>query len=389
MRNLYLLYKKDRCILIPVVLTLFVLMLPFSGYSRTSDSTQVAGTDKKVGKHEVKIGERIFYGIHQSVGKQKSCVSCHNLKYSDTLNWNPSAYAIAESFYAKSFEEFKNIMLSSSGKKLSESHQGYSLTDDEILYLQAFVYSLTEQGGYEQKPDITNLILFAGSILLIILLFVDAVFTKFLKYKLIHGVIVLLLLTYIGKTIYEEAVSLGRAQYYAPDQPVKFSHQVHAGQNQIDCRYCHHSADHSKSAGIPAINVCLNCHTLIREGTHSGKFEINKIHTASEDGTPIQWIRIHKLPDHVYFNHAQHVQAASLDCEECHGPAEEMHILQQVEDLSMGWCLACHRTRKVDFLSNDYYGMTYTQYHEKLKQREIDSLTIEQMGGTECMKCHY
>jgi NAD-dependent SIR2 family protein deacetylase len=187
----------------------------------------------------------------------------------------------------------------------------------------------------------------------------------------------------------EGAMALGRKQNYAPDQPIKFSHKIHATDNKIDCRYCHTTVDDSKSAGIPPVNLCLNCHIIVREGTNSGKFEINKIHAAIENNTPVKWVRIHQLPDHVYFNHAQHVNVGKLDCNECHGVVEEMHIVRQVEDLSMGWCLDCHDKTAVDFLGNGYYSKTFKELHEKIATGVIDTVRVTDIGGRECARCHY
>src|SRR5690606_24432549 len=126
-----------------------------------------------------------------------------------------------------------------------------------------------------------------------------------------------------------DAMRLGRQQDYAPDQPVKFSHKVHVGENGIDCKYCHTTVEHGKSAGIPATNLCMNCHIIIREGTNSGKFEIAKIVNAVEKGEPIEWVRIHNLPEHVFFSHAVHVGSGKLDCTQCHGQVKEMDIMKQ------------------------------------------------------------
>jgi hypothetical protein len=132
----------------------------------------------------------------------------------------------------------------------------------------------------------------------------------------------------------------------------------------------------------------MNCHVLIVEGTKSGKFEISKIAAAQESMTPIEWIKVHNLPDHVFFSHAQHVGAGKLDCAECHGLVEEMDIVRQDNTLSMGWCLDCHRTQKVDFENNAYYTV-FEEYHRKIVEGEIDSVLVEDIGGSNCMKCHY
>jgi hypothetical protein len=132
----------------------------------------------------------------------------------------------------------------------------------------------------------------------------------------------------------------------------------------------------------------MNCHTLIREGTHSGKFEIAKVVEAYESGKPIEWIRIHNLPDHVFFNHANHAGAQKLDCTKCHGDVKNMDIMKQHSDLSMGWCVNCHRETKVDFLGNEYYSK-FVKLHEDLKSGKIDSITAQDTGANQCSRCHY
>jgi hypothetical protein len=243
-------------------------------------------------------------------------------------------------------------------------------------------------GIEEKKPTINKLLKFIGLLVIIILVSIDLTTKKILRFKAIHLVIILVATYFVIEMVAQEAIALGRSEGYAPLQPVKFSHQVHAGQNKTDCLYCHHTAEKSKSAGIPSVSLCMNCHLVVREGTRSGAFEINKIWEAMNDSVSIEWTRVHRLPDHVYFSHAQHVGAGKLDCQECHGPVEEMHLLRQHSDLSMGWCLDCHRTRSVQFFENDYYD-TYEDIHESITMGRIDSVTVAEIGGTECMKCHY
>ena len=185
-----------------------------------------------------------------------------------------------------------------------------------------------------------------------------------------------------------DAIKLGRQENYAPDQPIKFSHKVHAGDNEIDCMYCHTTVEQGKSASIPAANLCMNCHVLIREGTNSGKFEIAKVVDAAENGKPIVWTRIHNLPDHVFFSHAVHVGSGKLDCKQCHGAVEEMDIMKQQNDLSMGWCVNCHRETEVDFANNKYYEH-HLSLHENLKNGEIDKVTANDIGANDCMRCYY
>ncbi len=221
------------------------------------------------------------------------------------------------------------------------------------------------------------------------------------------------------------AIGLGRMQNYQPEQPIYYSHQVHAGTNQISCLYCHGTAQDSKHAGIPSVNVCMNCHKAINkyegpdklekeDGTAvNGTAEIEKLYEyagwdpiakaykadKNNDGVPdgakpIQWVKIHNLPDHVYFNHSQHVKVGKQQCQTCHGNIQEMGEVYQFSTLSMGWCINCHRESKVDFFNkadstgNKFYSI-YEKFHNDIKNKKLDSVTVEKIGGTECQKCHY
>ncbi len=208
------------------------------------------------------------------------------------------------------------------------------------------------------------------------------------------------------------AIGLGRSQNYQPEQPIYYSHKVHAGTNQISCLYCHGGAQEGKHANIPSVNVCMNCHLAINEyageklykedGTEvNGTAEIQKLYKYAgfevgkpwepAKGKPVEWIKIHNLPDHVYFNHAQHVTAGKVACQTCHGEIQKMGEVKQFADLSMGWCVNCHRETKVQFKDNGFYSI-YQKFHDDLKNGKIDSakgITVEKIGGTECQKCHY
>tara|TARA_B100001250_G_scaffold125539_2_gene106752 strand:+ start:2031 stop:3248 length:1218 start_codon:yes stop_codon:yes gene_type:complete len=200
------------------------------------------------------------------------------------------------------------------------------------------------------------------------------------------------------KFTYDGLMGVGVTTNYQPTQPIEFSHKIHAGDNGIDCNYCHSSARNSKHSGIPSANVCMNCHTYISEGTNTGTAEIQKIYDAigfdpvtrnyidGYEQKPIEWVRIHNLPDHAYFNHSQHVVAGGLECQECHGPVEEMDVLYQYSELTMGWCIDCHRETEVKMEGNNYY----THLHEQLKEKyKGEKITVDKMGGLECAKCHY
>ena len=228
---------------------------------------------------------------------------------------------------------------------------------------------------------------FIAMIVLIVIALFDLMITKIIKQKWIHIIIILISVVISSEVIYVEATNLGRQQYYQPEQPVWFSHKVHAGQNKIDCQYCHFTADKSLHAGIPPVQVCLNCHNQVKTGKITGEVEIAKIHNAYNNNKPIEWVKVHNLPDHVYFNHAQHVAVGKVDCNDCHGLVEKMDEIIQVNDLSMGWCIDCHRTYEIQ-ISNKFYDQ-YTELHEQIKSGELKRVTPLSIGGEECQKCHY
>jgi mono/diheme cytochrome c family protein len=221
------------------------------------------------------------------------------------------------------------------------------------------------------------------------------------------GIILLFLVG--GYFTIQGAIGLGRQTNYQPEQPIYYSHKVHAGINQVNCLYCHGGAMEGKHANIPSVNVCMNCHMAINEykgpellredgSKVDGTAEIQKLYKyAGWDpsvnkyttaGKPIEWIKIHNLPDHVYFNHSQHTKVGGVQCQTCHGPIQEMGEVYQFSNLSMGWCINCHRETGVKFKDNGYYSM-YEKFHNDIKAGKMDSVTVEKIGGTECQKCHY
>jgi hypothetical protein len=164
----------------------------------------------------------------------------------------------------------------------------------------------------------------------------------------------------------------GNQQGYEPVQPIAFSHRLHAGELQVPCLYCHSGAESSRHAGIPAASTCMNCHRFVtaplgtiraeeelakKEGRKPVRVvspEIQKLYDAlaldqtmqrdaKKTPTPIAWTKVHNLPDFVYFDHRPHV-AAGVACQQCHGPVETMERVRQVQPLTMGWCVNCHRT---------------------------------------------
>lgn len=187
---------------------------------------------------------------------------------------------------------------------------------------------------------------------------------------------------------------------YKPEQPIKFSHKIHAGDNEIACQYCHNSVEKSRHAGIPTVNVCMNCHKGIQETTNPGsKEEIAKIYNASgfnqKTGAydlptnPIKWIKVHNLPDHVYFNHSQHVVVGKQECATCHGDLKKMTVAEQKVPLTMKWCIECHKKTEVAMEGNAYYDRIHKALKEKYKGQYDVKFTVDKIGGLECGKCHY
>jgi mono/diheme cytochrome c family protein len=233
----------------------------------------------------------------------------------------------------------------------------------------------------------------------------------FYRNKAYISLLTIVLFVIGGYYTIQGAIGLGRTKNYQPVQPIYYSHKVHVGKNQISCLYCHGSASEGKHANIPSLNQCMNCHIAVSEYTGSagplyneegkeinGTAEIQKLYSYAgwdpqarkyvNAGKEVEWVRIHNLPDHVYFNHSQHVKAGKVQCQTCHGPIQEMDEVYQFSDLSMGWCVNCHRETKVQFTSNKFYSI-YEKFHDDLKKNPSDSITVARIGGTECQKCHY
>lgn len=241
----------------------------------------------------------------------------------------------------------------------------------------------------------------------------------FYRNKIYIALLSLVLFVVGGYYVAKGAINLGRQKGYAPSQPIYFSHKVHAGINQINCLYCHGGAWESKHAGIPTLNVCMNCHKVVNEytggpekyemkdengNTINGTAEIQKLYQyagftpgpgAQWDPTKAkspEWVKIHNLPDHVYFNHAQHTRIGNVQCQTCHGNIQTMDKVSQQSELSMGWCVNCHRETKVNFntdsTGNQFYSL-YEKFHNDIKAGKMDSVTVENIGGLECQKCHY
>ena len=380
------------------------------------------------------------------------CASCHNLDRKMTgpalrgvtarhakewfYPWIANSSAMIKSGDAdavKLWEEYKpSVMTAFPNLSKQDIDNILAYTDEPKPAAAATVVGVTPdgKGGKTDDSGISNNVILGALCLVLLLLaimlfFVNNVLTKVAKANGIHvaekekGVPIwkvfvknqflvlvscIFLLLASGFFVYGYLMQIGIDQNYEPIQPIHYSHRIHAGSNGIDCKYCHSSARVSKHAGIPSLNVCMNCHKNIAEVSdttatpeYSKAFydgEIKKLYTAvGWDGSkytgktsPVKWVRIHNLPDFAYFNHAQHVTVAGIECQKCHGPVQTYEIQKQFAPLTMGWCINCHRETNVKMEGNAYY----TKIHAELSKRYgVDKLTAAQMGGLECGKCHY
>lgn len=304
-----------------------------------------------------------------------------------------------------------------------------SLKDEEIMNVLAYIKSEAEkkpeatagqqpgQGGQANTGDggsqYLNVILIGMIVILILLViilgFIISSLKRFLDQRplteeekeVVHSPItfgsitssrgfIFVVIFIVGalafKTVINGLYSVGVQKDYAPKQPIAFSHKIHAGQYEIDCKYCHIGVMKGKSATIPSVNICMNCHNQIKTGTNTGEAEIGKIVRAFNENKPIEWVRIHNLPDLAYFNHAQHVNVGGVECQTCHGPIETMDVVRQHSLLTMGWCIDCHRKTDVATKGNAYYDKMLEIHNTRNGK---SPMKVEDIGGLECSKCHY
>lgn len=381
------------------------------------------------------------------------CAACHNL---DKKMTGPALRGVVDRYNGDKEWLYKWIRNSSAliksgderaNKIFNEYNQSVmtnfpALTDQELEDILAYTSQVKEVVAETEKPvvlgqpvassGISNEVILGAlalvlAMLVVMLLLVKNVLNKvaaangivakekepsipiwiaFARNQFLVLITVIFLLLSSAYFAYGWMMQIGVDQGYAPLQPIHYSHKIHAGDNGIDCKYCHSSARESKHSGIPSLNVCMNCHKNIAEVAeptateeYSKEFydkEIQKLYKAvgwdqekqayTGKTEPVKWVRIHNLPDLVYFNHAQHVTVAGVECQTCHGPVEEMEIMSQHAPLTMGWCINCHRETDIKLKDNDYYK----KIHEELsKKYGVEKLTAAQMGGLECGKCHY
>jgi mono/diheme cytochrome c family protein len=394
----------------------FLLMSLFLsiGITNAQDVELSLSTDAAV----IKNGEEIF---------ETNCVSCHDIDKKKVGPALKGVYDRRELSWIIGFVKAPQKTIESGDEQavaLYEEFQssGYMpnhnfLKDEEILAVISYVKNppvkakttvvatddIKEEGI--SKGLLIAIIAALGGMLLFVLFAltaVSSVLTQSLKKDGVEGeevdsgafniraifanstvqaVIGFVFVAVIAKASLAGLFAIGVQQGYAPDQPIPFSHKLHAGEYEIDCKYCHTGALRGKNAGIPSSNICMNCHNTIKNTSP----EIQKIYKAIETDTPIQWVRVHNLPDLAYFNHSQHVVVAGLECQTCHGEIQEMEVVQQLSKLTMGWCIDCHRKTDVKTKGNAYYD-NLVQLH---KESSKEPLKVEDIGGLECSKCHY
>ena len=405
----------------------FLLVVLVFAYSNTSIAQEIPTEPAAIS-----AGESLF---------NANCKACHRVKQklvgpalagveerAPSIDWvirfvkNSSAVIASGDDYAvKLYNEYNKTQMTAFS----------SFKDQDVLNILAYVKAEAEkpdapppgQGGTpgQQTADggtggipgeYVNIILIGMviilALLLIILVFLVSALKRFLEQKdlseedrevvqsPISGssifkskgfifIVVFLVTALAFKAVIGALFSIGVQKGYEPKQPIAFSHKIHAGQYEIDCKYCHTGVMKGKNATIPSVNICWNCHNQIREGTLTGQGEIAKIVRAYENNTPIEWVRIHNLPDLAYFNHAQHVNVGGQECQTCHGPVETMDVVRQHSLLTMGWCIDCHRQTDVNAKGNKYYD-NLVELHNASKK---GPMKVEDIGGLECSKCHY
>lgn len=437
MTNISTLFRK-----MTRALKIFAISLTISltnSYAQTDSSVAVQSVAPSAGggglstdPAVIKAGETLF---------KANCKSCHAMDKKlvgpalqgvterrdqkwlvSWINNAPKMIQDGDPIATELFNEYKSVMTSFQ-----------SFKEDEILsvlsYVKAWQPEVATVAGPDnngsnqpvEKDDTATVVLLSVVIvvlvlLIIVLILLSAVLVKTLKEKeaslsdedkeLVNqthsisavvkspafiGIVVTLGLIVGGLWFLKGVVyNIGVQQAYAPEQPIPFSHKIHAGDHEIDCNYCHTGVRKSKNANIPSANICMNCHSEIKTDS---KY-IKQIHEAidynaetktyGKNQKPIKWVRVHNLPDLAYFNHSQHVKVGGLECENCHGPIKEMDVVRQYSPLTMGWCIDCHRKTAVDG-DNAYYDKLM-QVHSKESK---EPMTVENIGGLECSKCHY
>lgn len=382
---------------------------------------------------------------------QSNCASCHNpIKESTGPALKGMAADAPSKEWLYSWVKNSAALIASGDKRANDVYNQYNkmamppfpnLSNEEIDAIFEYVDAYEPPGAAVAGPQaapvekdntwLYTLITLVLAVLVIVLSRVNKTLKRvaneqegtpnkkevpILRNKIFIAISSITLMILAGYWIVNGAVLMGSQQNYMPEQPIFYSHKVHAGINQINCLYCHSGAESSRQAMIPSANVCMNCHKQIDEYTgteklvtyegrevdgtaeiqklykYAGWDPIRKDYIRDKEGNikskPIEWVKVHNLPDHVYFNHAQHVSVGQIQCQTCHGEVTEMDEVFQFSTLSMGWCINCHRQTNVQFKENDYYSI-FQKYHDEIKAGTREGVTEAELGGTECQKCHY
>lgn len=392
--------------------------------------TQVFAANPEVSDSEeaISAGKSIF---------NANCRSCHRL---DQKNVGPALRGVTDRHsidWTKRFIRNSQALIASGDAEAVAIYNEYNqlvmpnhefLSDDDLMNLLAYIEygdkadasaAAAGEGGAvaaggagvpsEYLTIILGVLVVVLLLILVVLGLIISVLTRYLKSqpleeddkafieqkfefkKILRSdaflvIVTALVIALVAKTALDELYTVGIQQGYAPKQPIAFSHALHAGQYEIECQYCHTGVEIGKSANIPSANICMNCHMHIQNvgGKDGISPEIAKIYAAVDNNQPIEWVRVHNLPDLSYFNHAQHVAVGGIECQTCHGPIEEMEVVYQHSSLTMGWCIDCHRQTDIRADGNEYYDKL-VQLHSGSK----NALKVKDIGGLECAKCHY
>lgn len=400
---------------------LFVCCFVFSGQQAFAQRDKIP-TDEAI----IKKGEGLF--------KEYICNSCHAVDKKVVGPALAGIYDRREVDWILSFVKSPGKMINDGDpqavalfKEYNQVMPNQDLSDEQILSIMAYVLHTEENPPVEAAPVATatgaegaaqsggvpseylNVIMVTLIVVLVLLLVVLVIIinfvsrylkdkkqlsaedeeivnekfsvSAFLRSPTVIGIVTFLVVTLAAKNVIDGLYTVGVQQGYAPTQPIAFSHEIHAGTYEIDCQYCHTGVEIAKSANIPSVNICMNCHSQIKTDSP----EIQKLYAAQESGKPIEWVRVHNLPDLAYFNHSQHVTVGEIECQTCHGEIQEMAVVEQFAPLTMGWCIDCHRNTDVNTQGNGYYDKLVEMHNATSKT----PMKVADIGGLECAKCHY
>jgi len=394
-----------------ILLLTFLFTFPLNIFSQNDDGAQIFKTNC-ISCHTIGGGRLIGPDLEGITKKRKTDWLKKWINSSSDLIASGDADAIAI------FEEYNKVAMTSFYFEDEDMDALLAYLENPPIEEKKLATTATEK--HEQGMSNSSILLLIAVLLLLVVYMLTSIKNKLktqlnqptetLSESIINpgkiflsesrNIVILGFIVFIVvmKFTFDTLMGIGVTTNYQPEQPISFSHKIHAGDNGIDCNYCHSSARNSKTAGIPSANVCMNCHANITSGTNTGKIEIQKIYDAigynpdtreyieDYEQKPIQWVRIHNLPDLAYFNHSQHVSVGGIECQECHGPVQEMDVVYQHSELTMGWCVDCHRETQIKLEGNEYY----TKIHEQMKEKYAgQKITVDKMGGLECGKCHY